>query len=389
MSVHHLATKLRRYTPADGEVTFSPRWIHVVPVSALIAALAVDVFTPPPVTGGILLILGSMVAASFYSFRGVMVVALLNLAVGTGFLIRHLHSLGMHGVVDYASLVLLLVASLVVNRLRLRAQSELHAVRATAEVTQRAVLPPVRAELGDVHIAVRYEAASSAAAIGGDLYAAEYTSFGVRLLIGDVRGKGLGAVSAVAMLVGAFREAAHHAQTLPELAHWLDASVTRFASDIPDASDLEIAEHFITAMVVEVQPGQDTALLINRGHCPAFVVRNRGAVDRWEPADPGLPLGLGELDPGDWSVGVLPFAAGDLLLLCTDGMLEARDSDGDFYSPEDDLRQSAPAGPAAVVYCVAHAARKHSGGHLADDLAVMAVTRRQPGSAAPFRDHDQ
>ena len=66
-----------------------------------------------------------------------------------------------------------------------------------AAVAQRAVLPTPPARLGDLHIDARYVPAESEALIGGDLYVVQSTPYGIRVMVGDVRGKGLGAVSAV------------------------------------------------------------------------------------------------------------------------------------------------------------------------------------------------
>ena len=61
------------------------------------------------------------------------------------------------------------------------------------------------------------------ARIGGDLYEAVNTAHGVRLLIGDVRGKGLLAVETAAAMLAAFREAAYEVYTLAEVARRINA----------------------------------------------------------------------------------------------------------------------------------------------------------------------
>ncbi|MCX5316072.1 hypothetical protein [Streptomyces sp. NBC_00154] len=50
-------------------------------------------------------------------------------------------------------------------------------------------------------------AAETGAQVGGDLYEAVQTRYGVRMIVGDVRGKRLNAMRAVAVVLGAFREA--------------------------------------------------------------------------------------------------------------------------------------------------------------------------------------
>lgn len=63
--------------------------------------------------------------------------------------------------------------------------------------------------------------------IGGDLYVVQDTPHGVRVMVGDVRGKGLGAVSAVCADLGAFRYAADEAEDLPGLVTALERALLR------------------------------------------------------------------------------------------------------------------------------------------------------------------
>ncbi|MEU4652791.1 PP2C family protein-serine/threonine phosphatase [Streptomyces sp. NPDC023723] len=383
MSPHRRSTGLLSHpSAAPGlEARTVPRWVWWTPVALTALACAVDLPTPGGVSGDALLILSSMTAACVLTLRRAVLVALLNTAAGLLFLFaRHLESDGGHAVVDFFAMLVLVWATVPLCLLRLSLDQRLRATRRAAEYAQRAVLPPVRAWFGRTWIAVRYEAASHAAAVGGDLYVVERTPYGVRLLIGDVRGKGPDAIPAVAALVGCFREAAHHTSTLPLLAHHLDEAVIRHIREMADVRGTDPApgEQFITAAVAELPPDGGEVRLLSRGHCPAFLATAEG-VARWEPADPGLPLGLGDLDPGPWRQESRPFAPGDLLLLCTDGLLEARDAHGAFYSPEADLRDTWREGPPTVVDHLTHLAHRHAGGVLADDLALIAVTVSETG----------
>ncbi|MFF0072864.1 PP2C family protein-serine/threonine phosphatase [Streptomyces sp. NPDC005494] len=376
MSPYRTATGLTTHAPQN-ESDLLPAWTRIAPFVLVVLALAVDLPTPGPFSGDVFLILSSMLASCVYSQRAVVGVAVLNSLAGLILLFwSHMSTGPEHAVVDYAAMVVLAWASVPLCRLRLILRRRLQGAKQVAESAQRAVLPPVRAWWGDTWIAVRYEAASDAASVGGDLYAAEHTPFGVRLLIGDVRGKGLDSLPGVAALVGCFREAAHHTPTLPELARHLDAVVARHAREIAEVSgeDAVEGERFTTAAIAQIPADGAEVRLINRGHCPAFLV-NEGSLQVWEPGDPGLPLGLGEFDTGPWADESRPFGPGHLLLLCTDGLLEARNSEGRFYAPDDDLRQVWRLGPPAVVEKLARAAHLHTDGVLADDLALVAVTR--------------
>ena len=62
------------------------------------------------------------------------------------------------------------------------------------QTTGSPILSPIGPKIGQLTIAGRYLSASAAADIGGDLYEALSTPYGVRMIIGDVRGKGIDAV---------------------------------------------------------------------------------------------------------------------------------------------------------------------------------------------------
>jgi serine phosphatase RsbU (regulator of sigma subunit) len=104
---------------------------------------------------------------------------------------------------------------------------ELAQVRAVSEAAQRVLLRPIPAELGPLHVSSMCRAAAAHALVGGDLYAAARTGNTTRILIGDVRGKGLPAIDDASAVLGAFRESAQQYRTLPELAASLERSVRR------------------------------------------------------------------------------------------------------------------------------------------------------------------
>jgi sigma-B regulation protein RsbU (phosphoserine phosphatase) len=62
---------------------------------------------------------------------------------------------------------------------------------AIAETAQLALLPPLPPEMTGVTIAARYRSATRQASVGGDLYEIIPTGHGIRVIIGDVRGKDL------------------------------------------------------------------------------------------------------------------------------------------------------------------------------------------------------
>ncbi|AMW14560.1 hypothetical protein A4E84_36845 [Streptomyces qaidamensis] len=203
---------------------------------------------------------------------------------------------------------------------RSRREAELASVRSIAEVAQRVLLRPVPLTAGPLQVAVSYTSAVAEARIGGDLYEVVASPYGVRVIVGDVQGKGLVAVETAAVVLGAFREAAYDEPDLAGVGERLERSMAR---------ELE-GEKFVTAILAEIGTAHE-AVFLNYGHPAPMVVRGDGAVEFPEPLAFALPLGLGahaSESPVPYGVG---FAPGEQLLLYTDGVTEARDEEGGFY----------------------------------------------------------
>ncbi|WP_175548664.1 PP2C family protein-serine/threonine phosphatase [Mangrovactinospora gilvigrisea] len=356
-------------------------WAWSVCGVLLVVGVLAEFVLPGPITGPPPLIAACFVAAALLSPAATMLVG------GTVLLIEAVvllvFGLDFHDAQDLVALVALVVVSAVVCRVRTRRRAELATVREVAEAAQRAVLPPPDGRYGRLLVASRYDAAGSAAHIGGDLLAVESTQHGVRMLIADVRGKGLGAISVVGGVAGAFAEYAHLASDLPTLVSLLEASLRRRKArsrptggvgyDVPDSAEL-----FVTALVAEVARDGRTLRTASCGHPAPLVVRGAdGAVEVLEPAEDGLPLGLRDLAPGPAVVRSDELREGDALLLFTDGLAEARDAAGAFFDPVAWVaaRGAGVSDPGAVLRELGDAVVRHTGGVLQDDTSMLVVRR--------------
>ena len=203
---------------------------------------------------------------------------------------------------------------------RLRRERELADVRAVAEVAQRVLLHPLPRAAGHVQMAVRYISASASARIGGDLYAVVMAAGNVRLIVGDVQGKGLTAVQTAATVLGAFREAAYDAADLALIAARIELSLERQAA----------GEKFVTAILAQLPVGGSEVEILSCGHPPPLLLRG-GAVRFIDPPEAGLPLGLRHLATGSREPRIVSLEPGDRMLFYTDGVSEARDKSGEFY----------------------------------------------------------
>ncbi|EST19119.1 SpoIIE family protein phosphatase [Streptomyces roseochromogenus] len=147
---------------------------------------------------------------------------------------------------------------------RERHRSQLARIRSVAEAAQHVLLWPLPERIGALRIACLYLAAEDEAQIGGDLYAATRIIGGVRTMIGDVRGKGLSAIGEAALLLGAFREAAHRHTSLPDLAASLEQSVTRYLADFEPAEGS--GERFATTLLLELPDDDPITRIVSCGH---------------------------------------------------------------------------------------------------------------------------
>ena len=254
------------------------------------------------------------------------------------------------------AVVLISGSAVVIAEVRIRRERRFARVAAIAEVAQRVILPTLPKTAGSVHATARYWSSAEDALVGGDLYDCSLTGGHVCFLIGDMRGKGLGAIEQAARVIRAFRQAAASYAHLDEVARDMDAYLRPFFGE----------EDFVTAMIVDVT--RPNLLRVTCcGHPPPLLVHADGTGEFLQvPA--GLPLGLG----GSHDSVSLPWSTGDRLLLYTDGVSEARGPDGEFLP----LLSVAPVIGRATLHEAMEefvgTVREHvPGGELSDDAALV------------------
>jgi len=232
-------------------------------------------------------------------------------------------------------------------------------LREIVRVAQEAIIRPPAPFVGPVALAARYESATAEAGIGGDLYETADTPYGVRVVIGDVRGKGLAAVQTASSVLRAFRRCVYSAPDLADLV----AQVVRET----EHGLLRDDEEFITALFVEMASSGQLRI-VNVGHPAPLHVRGR-QVRALEPSHTSPPVGVrtGPLVPDQFELQPL-----DRLLLFTDGLLEGRDRAGQFFPlrevvaeilDTEDLDQALDDLMARYL--------RHVGGRVTDDIAIL------------------
>lgn len=162
-----------------------------------------------------------------------------------------------------AAIVAVTAAAAYTSHLRLQREEALFQIRLVADAAQQVLLRPLPRRVQDVEIESLYLAAQEQARIGGDFYEVADTPYGVRLLIGDVRGKGLSAVGAASAVINCFRENAYDQPDLRSIVHRLETSIGRYSVAILDPDQ---PEHFATALIAEIQYGGGQVRILNCGH---------------------------------------------------------------------------------------------------------------------------
>ncbi|MCL7430055.1 PP2C family protein-serine/threonine phosphatase [Streptomyces sp. YS415] len=347
-------------------------FVRLLPLLLIAGGVLYDVVTPRGFTAIPFFTAAPLVAAPFCALSGTVAVGAVSLIAAYAVHIRWGFGMDADTVTEVLTVVTVAVLAVALNRVVRRGDLRLAIQREIAVATQRAVLPEPMERLGGYEIAARYEAAQADAYIGGDLYAVQDSAYGVRVVVGDVRGKGMGAVAAVAVVVGAFREAAEQEPGLEAVARRLERALVREGSR---RDGIDAVEGFTTAVLAELPHGDGPVRVVNRGHPPPLLLHPDGTVRPLRAREPALPLGMSDL--GDWPdrVDEAPFPPGTTLLLHTDGLSEARNAQGVFFDPERRLDGRVFRDPGALIRALAEEVRVHCGGGMADDMALLAVRR--------------
>ncbi|MGW3117641.1 PP2C family protein-serine/threonine phosphatase [Streptomyces sp. NPDC001107] len=344
----------------------------VLPVLIVSVIVLADLAGGAGITWLPMLAAGPALAATTNGPRGVLCVGLLAAVLGAVLGTRNgVPSSELAAVLSALAAVTL--ASGLASWLRGRRERVLAAVRSVAETAQHALLAPVPATVGPFQVAVRYSAAAAEARIGGDLYALIPTPYGVRLIVGDVRGKGLPAVGTAALVLGIFREAAYDEPDLLAVVDRIERSLARNLG----------SDDFVTA-VVAGYPKAGQLEVVNCGHAPPLLVRGDGSVTAVESTHPAPPLGLRALTDHTPGLQVLSFADRDQLLLYTDGVTEARDRGRAFYPLHEGLARHVSDDPARTLGALHDELLAHVGGRLHDDAALLLI--RKPALCEPAAD---
>ncbi|MEV6162704.1 PP2C family protein-serine/threonine phosphatase [Streptomyces sp. NPDC052052] len=353
-----------------------------VPFALIAAVLVVDMVTPPDVHLGPFLVAAPAVAASFTGPRMTALVGAVAVLAQVLVAVESSTPGDLNHTYQIVALVLISAFVTVFAHLRVRNEQAVSRLRSVAEAARRVVLRPLPVRSGSLRISSVYLAAEAEAQIGGDLFASARTCHGTRMIIGDVRGKGLAAISEAASVLGAFHALSRQDLRLPELVTHLEGSIdpdqNHMGEDGEDNDvEVDLAESFVTAAVLDIPDPGTELCLVSCGHPPPLLLR-AGEVIALDVRVPAPPLGLRHLLVTEHEMETFPFGVGDTLLLYTDGVIEARNGAGAFYPLQERAASRCGQSPETLLKFLCADLVRHAGGRLGDDAALVAIERLPP-----------
>jgi serine phosphatase RsbU (regulator of sigma subunit) len=161
--------------------------------------------------------------------------------------------------------------------------------------------------------------------VGGDFYT--YHQFESRqkyaFAVGDVSGKGVSAALLMATCLSRFEATLNHDFTLTERLAYLDKAIEPYTKPRGQNCAMCYVE-------IEVKnQGNDFLLhMANAGCIPPYLKRTNGEIEFHEIS--GFALGQGLEDKLEYQQLTLKLSKGDIIILVSDGVIEAKNSTGDM-----------------------------------------------------------
>ncbi|RSO11656.1 PAS sensor protein [Streptomyces sp. WAC 06783] len=301
------------------------RWDDVVPVGESMPFPVHTPFFQCMTTGEPVLIpriseeLGNAIAAQFekrdisplINRRSLLVVPLKarNVVLGFMILLRHPERMEFNDMDRVTGAELAARAGLVLDNARMYTYQE-----NVAETLQDSMLPHIEPRMAGCDTATRYLPGTRLGRVGGDWFdTIKLPGSRTALVVGDVMGHGLNS----AAMMGQLRTAV---QTMAAI----DMHPAQLLRSLDDLAQRLGDNYLATCLYAVYDPIGQQVMIANAGHIPPVLVR---AVDgRSELLDlpTGAPIGVGGVP---FEAVTLPVAAGDRLVLCTDGLVEVRGED--------------------------------------------------------------
>jgi Stage II sporulation protein E (SpoIIE) len=205
---------------------------------------------------------------------------------------------------------------------------------------------------------------------GGDALDYAVNDGVLNLGVFDAMGHGLAAAGVAAFALSAYRHSRRRGCGLLETYAAMDDAVR---DQFPD-------ERYVTAVIAQLDLETGRLTWISAGHPPPLIIRD-GRLARTLSAPPATPLGIPLRGPRP-VLAEESLEPGDLLLLYTDGLTEARHPDGQMFTVPglaEFIEREAAAGQTApeTLRRLRHAIVDRQPGQLKDDATAMLIEWRR------------
>ncbi|RZT88466.1 GAF domain-containing protein [Pseudonocardia sediminis] len=254
-----------------------------------------------------------------------------------------------------------------------RSQADLYTAlgesRTQSRALQAGLLPPVLSAIPGADVAAAYVPAGSGTEVIGDFYDLFRAGDDWCAVMGDVCGKGIEAAQIAALA----------RYTIRVTTTW-ESDPAAVLRRLDTALRAEFGGTFLTATVAVLRPdgaGGLTGTLSSAGHEPVLVLRAGGDID--VVGTGGTMLGV--LDAPLLHTETVHLRSGDLMLLYTDGVTEARSGPGaELFGDQrllDALRTCGGRTAEETVHRIYTGVTDYARGNASDDTAVLAVLAAQ------------
>jgi serine phosphatase RsbU (regulator of sigma subunit) len=223
------------------------------------------------------------------------------------------------------------------------------------------LLPPLTCATPEVVISAALEPCYE---IGGDSFDYAVNEGVLHAALFDAVGHGEGAAQLVALAIAAYRNGRRSGLDLADTATSIDRWISRY-----------FPESFATGVLLELDTARGQLRTVNAGHPPALVFRDQRNVKSID-GPTRLPFGLGSATEG--AVLVDQLERGDRVLVYSDGIIESRGSDGEYFGVdrlidfiERQLNARLPA--AETMRRLIHQILEHQHEALQDDASAVLV----------------
>jgi ketosteroid isomerase-like protein len=243
-----------------------------------------------------------------------------------------------------------------------------------AETLQHGLLPPPLPHIPGWSVAAVYRPAGAENEIGGDFYDAFRIAGGWMVVIGDVTGRGAQAAAVTAHARYALRTAAALTGDPVVALRTLNRELLARRGG---------ALCSVAAMTIGEDPAEPVRLAV-AGHPLPLLVAGGSVAEVCEPA----PV-LGAFAEDSWTVEAVSVAAGQQLVVITDGITEASGEGGRFGDARLQAALEEVRGPGIATQRIEVALNEFTGGELEDDAAIVALAPASADvAAAPEREQE-